>query len=402
MESVSEEGVNVSTNGNPPQKSKKIIPIIIALILLITIGSIVYWQYFRTPKENYQLDSSEEQSEEEITEKKGISFKNVIEKCEDAEDYFKSACIISACDAIGSTEERIERCINKENYYEKDVCLNAITPKTMEVCENTSDNNKDFCYLGIAEETGDASMCDKISPGFNEKAPCYIKTAKENKNSDICKKIESNDYKNWCLAVATGDASKCNNMKYKKSACYIDVAKEKDDPSICNIFEGFDKEAFKNSCYVAIAHLRKDISLCDNINENYREACYQEAKDDYEKSMCSSIVEYSKKLCIKEVKAHIAYEEAMNKENYSICEEEIPAEEIKDLDYSPEHYINECYYNFAIENGDVSLCNKMSLKGSFASDMKLACYWYFIEPIAEELNKNFDKEDKALYDQYCK
>jgi flagellar basal body-associated protein FliL len=404
-----QEEINIQNQKSFSQKkkSKKNILIITIVILLsisgIAFGSLSFkiwdpaWNPFRkSPPKEEILPETEKEEKEETSEEKGISFKDVIKECENANN-FKSYCVISACDAIGTTEERIERCIEKESSYEKDICLSLITPKTSEVCENM--NDKDWCYLSIAEETGDVSMCDKLSPGFNEKAPCYIKIAKENKNPEICKKIESNDYKNWCLAVATGNVSNCDNMRYKKSSCYIDVAKAKDDPLVCEAFEGFSKESFKNSCYTEMAHFREDINLCDNINENYIEACYQEAKNEEEEMLCASISrEYSKELCVQEVEGRLEHKKAVEKGDYSICELE---EEIENLDYSPEHYKNECYYNFAIEKGDVSLCNKMSLEGTFASDMKISCYWNFIKPIAEELNKNFDKEDKALYDKYC-
>lgn len=371
-----EGDIDVPSAGISVQKSKKIIPIALILIALIVIGGIIYWQYIRIPREDSQIKLSEkEKSTEEKIGEKGISFKNVIEECEDVKDEFlKPVCIKSACEAIGTLEEKIERCtkkdlltFNEENVYRtRNDCLGFITPKKVEVCNamhNTTggyNSPKSDCYLEIVEETGDESLCEKIYDFLDRRINCYKKIARIKNDSAVCQKISYSQFKDWC--------SESSRENYMICQSYL-------NPKNYDIYQ---PEAHMNWC-LAVAD--KDVSKCDNIEDKYssmKDSCYKEVAEN------------------KKIEAKKAKEEL----NESVCEKENPL--TGGLDSSPERHKNDCYLQLAMAKGDVSLCNKISLEEDFGSDARYFCYLFFAQSIAGELNNNFNEEDKSLYEKYCK
>lgn len=400
-----EGDIGIPSVGTPPQKSKKAIFVALILIILIIIGGIIYWQY----NINTSRESADKELPEKIeTEKGKVSFKNLVSECNDIEEPFRQTCIQSTCDAVGTIQEKIDRCLaidavtfkEEEIYQMRDQCLNSISPETMiEVCDamhgSTGSYNgpKDLCYLGIAKKTGDESACDKMDGDLPRRLLCYKEVARINENSEVCKKIDydyflnwcskdinknyslctlhldwfdiyhSEEYRNWCLAVATGDLSKCDSIDGSvhsandgniKGNCYSEIAEDEDDSSVCEKIDWYNNS--RMNCYLDLSKLKRDTSLCDKLEEPIKNSCYL-------------IVEM---------------QEALEKGDYSICERG----DLEDKD--------NCYYQFAMEKKDISLCDRLS-----PEDESYYCYFFLSKLIAEELNQNLSQEEKSLYNEYC-
>lgn len=385
-----------------PKKPKKIVLIIVTLIILIAIGGAIYWQSnINAPREIINNDLIEKIKQEQGK----VSFKDLMNNCKNIEEPFRESCIQSTCDAVGTIQEKINRCLamdtvtfdEKRIYEMKDQCLNFISfgsSKPMEVCDamHSGSYNKDFCYLNIAQETGDKSACDKMESDIPRKNLCYEKVARIKKDPEICKGIDldyyenwcskdsskndvycifdhdiynTKEYKNWCLAVATGDLSKCDSMDGSESSandgnikgnCYSEIAEDKNDSSICEKIDWDDYS--KENCYSNLSISKKDTSLCDSLEESRKSNCY----------------------------LTIEIQKAVEKGDDSICERE----DIKDKD--------NCYYEFITEKKDISFCEKLSAD----QDARYYCYSFLPILAAEELNQNLNQEEKSLYNEYCK
>lgn len=374
------------------------IPII---ILLVVVGIILTSLYFFVFK-----------GDEATTETKQMSFKEIIESCKKIEYglFSKNYCIKLTCDLIGAQEEKIQECMKidensiREKYIEmgmeppeiteinvnsardscffeivprtietctkisyidnRDNCLMYIEPIIMEVCDSISESTrshntpKDSCYNTLAQEKIDDSICDKINHNTGMKSECYMNVGILKKDPKVCEKINDSSYHltytNRCIGAATNDISKCGDKITAESKyCYIDIAKSKNDLSICDMIES---ENFKANCYREIADLRNDSSLCDKeiIEEDDRDSCYLSAADKLDESFCETLSEGAQ--------------------------------------------IN-CYSQLAKEKGDLFLCNKILESGS--EMMFYYCYNALINSASEKLNKNFNEEDKVLYDKCC-
>ncbi|MDP3093516.1 MAG: hypothetical protein Q8N16_02015 [bacterium] len=76
-------------------------------------------------------------------------------------------------------------------------------------------SKRNDCYYGIAKEKGDEAVCAEIkgtgSQGWKDE--CYRAVAEATGKSALCEKVFGYDWKNYCYAGATREASYCDKIK---------------------------------------------------------------------------------------------------------------------------------------------------------------------------------------------
>ena len=89
-------------------------------------------------------------------------------------------------------------------------CTSTSKTSTVEYCESKfKDKPVELlysCYMNIAVENLDSSICSKIPVGDANKTGCYAGIAVGSNNSDICNGIEAS-YKNNCLSEIANECS---------------------------------------------------------------------------------------------------------------------------------------------------------------------------------------------------
>lgn len=68
---------------------------------------------------------------------------------------------------------------------------------SIEGCNKIKYIDKDSCYMDVAEENKDPSVCPEISNRFRDS--CYYMLAERTLNNTLCKKIEKKEKKSKCL-----------------------------------------------------------------------------------------------------------------------------------------------------------------------------------------------------------
>ena len=139
--------------------------------------------------------------------------------------------------------------------------LPKITKVIKDECKQISNENyKDSCYFDLAEETGDLSICEKLTDktANRKKRHCYINLARETGDISICEKIKENN--NYL------------SKEYKYN-CYASVAEGTKNINICD--EKFEEGSWKDSCYSNVAGQTGDNSICEKIVDEVRKnGCY--------------------------------------------------------------------------------------------------------------------------------
>lgn len=132
---------------------------------------------------------------------------------------------------LGIATGDISKCGDKETG-EKYYCYAEIAEdkNDLSICDKITPEGyrhiREFCYLNIAELRKDASLCDKIIEVQNYKDSCYLLTA-EKMDISLCKKQSGEGRDNCYLQLATeeGDASLCGEISEGmwKAYCYRSV-----------------------------------------------------------------------------------------------------------------------------------------------------------------------------------
>jgi len=167
------------------------------------------------------------------------------------------------------------------------------------------------CYTKLGKSKEDLSVCDKIEEKYYRDS-CYLGVALETENGSICHLIMySKDYCGMTLAEKTGDPSLCSLVPSgplkQKFFCYlsafgkesINVARQ--DPSVCHGIPEEDMSR-KNSCYHSIAVYRKNYSICDMIKP-FSSEYYEKYDVDYNETYEYQIK--SKAICYESVSNYI-------------------------------------------------------------------------------------------------
>ena len=79
-----------------------------------------------------------------------------------------------------------------------------------------------------------------------------------------CEAINSTDYKQICLAVASGDPAECQTLSRGPSTCFWDYARIMRNRTFCDKVE----EMYRPQCITDVAWLTNDVRLCAGLPEN--------------------------------------------------------------------------------------------------------------------------------------
>ncbi|MFH1470758.1 MAG: hypothetical protein ABIF01_03350 [Candidatus Micrarchaeota archaeon] len=157
--------------------------------------------------------------------------------------------------------------------------LGCISPSAdVSKCEGITEQYQKYdCYLSVAEETRDPSVC-KLFIFLPWKDECYKTVAEGRRISSECSQIRESDSKDICFVHAAEmkqDPLLCDNVQNKryKDDCYFSIAVLKKDPDSCKYMQYGDRIRW---CYMEIAHMVRDANICRGIeNQNYSNLCYQ-------------------------------------------------------------------------------------------------------------------------------
>jgi len=127
------------------------------------------------------------------------------------------------------------------------------TATTATDCQRLWSGDKYECYNKVAELTGDASLCEKITdPSWvSKKDECYDNVVKVTNECYLCERISKERYAMvakdncyWDCAITTTNPTVCENLKnieeghfYDRDACYFQYATRVKDCSICDKLE---------------------------------------------------------------------------------------------------------------------------------------------------------------------
>lgn len=147
-----------------------------------------------------------------------------------------------------------------------------------------------FCYLSLALETNDASICNK-TPELKDFCDILV-----NKDESLCLEELGEEDREVCYALINRDITACDQMSdNKKAECHFLIAIAERNPDLCGKITEGDymcyiyatmvsrdpknceriaditgieediKETLKESCYNSMAIINNDPSLCDRL-----------------------------------------------------------------------------------------------------------------------------------------
>jgi hypothetical protein len=242
--------VNKEISKKPVRPNKKVMIIISIIIAIALIGLIfsfvskpnvslrnltpeekILWQFVLDNKNNPEYDAR--------TLSVAIEFafkKNDPSVCDVLREEFKDKCILITAEKLNNIEvcDNSKDLSNKIDCYEKLILMSGKT----EDCEKLNEN-KAICYVNIALNKSDSSLCDKAGGDFGGLCNAVL-----SKDITICQGLNDSDYKLGCIAILTNNVSECKNIQYK------------------NIIINSDE------CYHYFAGLPSSSEYCNYINNN--------------------------------------------------------------------------------------------------------------------------------------
>jgi len=93
-----------------------------------------------------------------------------------------------------------------ENYF-SDECYNAVArvKQYKSICYLIhGSNGRNACYLDVAVEKQDESVCESINYNIKLKIDCYAEVAKVKQDLSVCDKIDDQDERDWCYGWVSG------------------------------------------------------------------------------------------------------------------------------------------------------------------------------------------------------
>ncbi len=283
----------------------------------------------------------------------------------------------------------------------------------------------------------DPSKCLKLEIQYQIDL-CYLSVATNNKDSSICEKISNKDIQDICTVYIELNPKKCEELKtnvsiegdlflltsLNKDSCYSYIALAKEDNSLCNKIENPD---LNKSC---IAQIKKDEMLCYEIKDTkIKDMCFfmiASAKNKW--GICTTIrdtrlkdnclynlikAEKDEGLCYMiesdNFKFQCVIDIAIIKKDPKICGNSFFFENHPDEK-------DECYRKIALVNNDTSLCdnvkdnfykslclknikevNEKILQCEKISSEKASCYenlvvMYYYPQLCERLQDTREKE----------
>ena len=209
--------------------------------------------------------------------KKNENLCNMIEgeKEIEAGTLAKNTCYIRV--AIAKKDGAVCEKIEAEN---RDECYATTADEIADItlCEEIQQEfNRSDCYMKLIEGTEDPELCSKILEG-QWRDVCFTEIAKNKKDEGPCEKVAKKDSCYLDIAIETEDESICENAGQLKDACYGYIASQKKDELLCEKITGGD--SVRGICYLNVAWAKKDLTLCEKVKtEKIRERC----RDDFNK-----------------------------------------------------------------------------------------------------------------------
>jgi hypothetical protein len=195
-------------------------------------------------------------------------------------------------------------------------------------CYTVTDTNQDRCFFEVGKVLNDSSVCNNI---ISTQIPCYdCPTLKDEcfdffgKNElkeEYCNQINNNNTKNNCyiyiaiekqnvslcefvlekykgirecenqVAVATQELNICNQLTYilERELCYKQLGIATMNLSVCNLI--VDTDQYKKECYYGVAKNNQDTNICYQYSKFLDiEYCLTEiAKITHNSTLCKDI-----------------------------------------------------------------------------------------------------------------
>lgn len=163
---------------------------------------------------------------------------------------------------------------------EKDECYVSLAEETVNIkyCGKMEDPRTGFyCLQKIGVMTDDLKICEGIEGKDDYWADiCYWKIAEQRPDFELCLRIKHQGDKETCLgniALATKDYNPCTKMLNTTNAinCYQKVAIEAKDETICGFMT---QQLSKDICIRKVAIAKEDIKTCEKITTKIvKESC---------------------------------------------------------------------------------------------------------------------------------
>lgn len=230
-------------------------------------------------------------------------------------DYFaKKTNNIALCKSWACPRNFPETNNNPSICYESDrVCI-AVAKSDPSLCDKMDNYNEDkaYCYDGLARKFNDFSYCKKAS-GLSDYSnylsqKCIKDLSVRNNDAESCNQISDSEQKDKCyveIAIKLNDKSLCEKVSQGKESCLSDVGLNEKNPLACDILnhpddkygngsywecnkklsialqdpsycEKIDEEVNKDYCYINVSTQLKNPDICEKITyfEDGRERCY--------------------------------------------------------------------------------------------------------------------------------
>ncbi|MBT3408139.1 hypothetical protein HN415_05660, partial [Candidatus Woesearchaeota archaeon] len=274
-------------------------------------------------------------------------------------DIQKDMCLRNI--AINKKDDLL--CKKIDNKLDKEMCLREIAIETSnkEICNDLTDVNRDICIHHFIVFDGDLDSCTNIK---NEELSlnCKINIAINSEDDTICFNLENED-KNICFKIFANfhanNLSYCKNIidKDKVKYCYNTLTNEINENHNLDFCE-IEPDIYYDNCLSKLAKEKEDSYLCSLINNTEdRDSCYDyNILRDNEISSCSQIQFFSNSRfsSFGECESFIYYNNALEQKDVSICDK---------IPFSNLSYKNSCYKTLAYELDNSQLCEKIDYIG---------------------------------------
>lgn len=169
--------------------------------------------------------------------------------------------------------------------------------------------NKEKCIIVFAHKYKDQEMCEMIEGDYSRRRDmCYMNVAKELEDVSLCEKVSDPGSRDGCrgrIDPSGEEAADCGNFtgRNSKNRCFKEAARKQNDPSLCEKIVSPDKKAgvlLRDQCYDALS--KNNPTVCSLIDDSLvRYGCYDNRMDDfvysYDKHCESATSTLSRDLC---------------------------------------------------------------------------------------------------------
>lgn len=175
----------------------------------------------------------------------------------------KNWCLVDV--ALMKNDESICRMISSRDKDSLNWCLAALR-KDMSMCDSIANKvNREECYLYVAKELKDASICSTLT---EKKIMCYSRLAETTGDISLCYRIENPTSEYICYSHADTDVDSCHLIREHRSEDWY-----KYESSVC---DGMARHG----------NLPSGIAACRAAVEKYKEPAAGKAKRDEEIRRC--------------------------------------------------------------------------------------------------------------------